>query len=157
MIEQKRRHGQGSIKLRGKTWVLFVSNRRKGSRGPGQKYIRLGHIKDIPTIKEAEAAAAYVAHVGATTVTTLLRSRNISERPSLPTFSAEWFMQKLIEQEHKCAICRRTPKRLVVDHDHDDGQNRGLLCSSCNSGIGMLKDDIALLRAAVAYLESYGK
>jgi hypothetical protein len=155
---RQRKSGEGCIQLRqGRYWILLLSNRRKGSRGPNQRFFSLGTIDELPTRRDAEAAAAYVRQVGPRTIAGLLRQRHTPQGHDRPKFSAAWFMEKLKEQDYKCAICHRSPKRLFVDHDHDDGQNRGLLCSCCNSGIGMLKDDIALLRAAIAYLESYGK
>lgn len=51
-----------------------------------------------------------------------------------------------------CAICK-AEALLSVDHDHETGAVRGLLCSTCNFMIGHGKDDPALLRAAAAYLE----
>ena len=56
-----------------------------------------------------------------------------------------------------CAICnveeKDAPKqRLSVDHDHTTGDVRALLCNTCNTGIGLLKDSPALLREAAAYL-----
>ena len=66
-------------------------------------------------------------------------------------------------QGGRCAICNDPPatglsgrgkaNRLVVDHDHDTGAVRGLLCRPCNSGVGHLRDSGALLRKAIAYLE----
>jgi len=60
-------------------------------------------------------------------------------------------------QEGLCAICRKIPSgsRLAVDHDHASGANRGLLCNSCNGGLGLLRDSPALLRAALDYLATY--
>jgi hypothetical protein len=52
-----------------------------------------------------------------------------------------------------CAICRRqTAAPLCVDHCHATGKVRGLLCRTCNSAIGFLRDDEALMAAALAYL-----
>lgn len=64
-------------------------------------------------------------------------------------------------QKGLCAICNQpeTRKRLgkncrlVVDHDHENGRIRGLLCSMCNCGIGNLRDDPELLRKAANYIE----
>lgn len=59
------------------------------------------------------------------------------------------------KQKNACAICKQecvTGYRLAVDHDHETGRVRGLLCMHCNSGIGNLNDSIPLLQAAIRYL-----
>jgi hypothetical protein len=48
----------------------------------------------------------------------------------------------------------RSGRSLVVDHDHDTGAVRGLLCSQCNLAIGNAKDDPVILRRLAAYLEA---
>lgn len=57
-----------------------------------------------------------------------------------------------------CAICgnpeRGKKNHLSIDHCHDTGKVRGLLCGRCNSGIGLLNDDPELLRSALSYLRS---
>lgn len=54
-----------------------------------------------------------------------------------------------------CAICKIAPKEgehLPVDHDHDTGAVRGLLCHPCNRAVGVFQDDLATLRSAATYL-----
>lgn len=62
-----------------------------------------------------------------------------------------------------CAICRQPetavshknglPVPLCVDHCHETGRVRGLLCRKCNSGIGMFGDNPVLVQSAIGYLE----
>lgn len=64
-------------------------------------------------------------------------------------------------QGHKCKICggegfimnsNRHKLKLVVDHCHSTGRVRGLLCHNCNRAIGLLQDNVATLKSAIAYL-----
>lgn len=64
----------------------------------------------------------------------------------------------LSRQEGTCAICKDNTagsdsRRFHVDHDHDTGAVRGLLCSRCNQMIGYGRDNPAILLAASLYLE----
>ncbi len=67
------------------------------------------------------------------------------------------------DQRGLCAICDKPETKVVkgrlnwlsVDHNHDTGAVRGLLCSRCNAGIGWMQDDPELLRAAANYLDRY--
>lgn len=58
---------------------------------------------------------------------------------------------------YECPICNRSHYEgaLVVDHDHITNEVRGVLCRTCNSGIGFLGDDIELLEKAIQYLSKY--
>lgn len=62
----------------------------------------------------------------------------------------------LAKQDGCCGICKKPPRRgrrLCVDHDHVTLVVRGLLCSKCNSGLGMFQDSLDVVRSAVRYLE----
>lgn len=65
--------------------------------------------------------------------------------------------EMLLAQDGKCAICKVHEEDIVwklrVDHDHATGKVRALLCHSCNTTLGHMKEDPELLRAAAAYLE----
>ncbi len=57
-------------------------------------------------------------------------------------------------QEGKCKGCDKESNRtLNVDHDHETGKIRGLLCGNCNRGIGLLGDNIETLQNLIKYLE----
>jgi hypothetical protein len=51
----------------------------------------------------------------------------------------------------ECVICG-SEEKLVVDHDHDTGAIRGMLCNHCNRGLGHFRDDPILLEFAAQYL-----
>lgn len=66
-------------------------------------------------------------------------------------------------QSGQCAICSvellprgRQPNAVAVDHNHDTGAVRGLLCQACNRGIGLFYDSPSILQSAVKYLEERG-
>jgi len=74
------------------------------------------------------------------------------------TFEQFTFMLQL--QNGVCAICKQPEsrnQRLSVDHDHETGQVRGLLCFACNAGIGFLQDSSEVLEKAKQYLKEKGK
>jgi Recombination endonuclease VII. len=69
----------------------------------------------------------------------------------------EEYEAKHDEQNGLCAICHKpckTGQRLVVDHNHETGENRGLLCKSCNLHLGVLEKQLWVERAT-AYLEEW--
>jgi hypothetical protein len=74
------------------------------------------------------------------------------------------YQEMLASQEEKCAICEEretsvdragTLKSLAVDHCHNTGKVRGLLCSRCNTTIGKLEESPQLLRAMFDYLHKH--
>jgi len=85
------------------------------------------------------------------------------ERKSIYVYPDGLDYQTLYERQHGvCAICRQPEtvrskngkvKQLAVDHDHDTGFVRGLLCSRCNLGIGYFQDCPNNLTSAIRYLK----
>ncbi len=59
-----------------------------------------------------------------------------------------------VSQDDRCAICRE-PDPQHLDHDHRTGSVRKWLCQRCNHGLGLFRDDPAVLRAAAAYVEHH--
>jgi len=64
------------------------------------------------------------------------------------------FNEMLKVQDGGCAICGSapTPKDTHVDHDHETGVVRGILCRSCNLGLGNFGDDTEIMSKAIKYL-----
>jgi hypothetical protein len=66
---------------------------------------------------------------------------------------ADEFDELVRQQGGVCAICgRRDPEH--VDHDHETGDVRGILCFNCNGGLGQFRDSIDALLGAAAYLDA---
>ena len=73
--------------------------------------------------------------------------------------SVDDMIMLLRDQEHKCAICGHsdsTKKQVFpcIDHDHESGLVRGILCSLCNHALGQLRDSIPNLLSAIEYLKN---
>jgi hypothetical protein len=111
----------------------------------------------------------------------LQRSARVRHRLRKYGITLDEFNALLVQQNGCCAICgsknsgvklngRDGPKRCSkngwpsvskkeghrpwhIDHDHQTGRVRGLLCHSCNLALGYVKDDVSLLRRMVSYLE----
>ncbi len=76
------------------------------------------------------------------------RWKDIKRRYDL---TQEEYQSLLTKQEGVCAICSKEAS-LVIDHCHERGVVRGLLCIACNSGLGGFYDDPDLLLGAADYL-----
>lgn len=75
--------------------------------------------------------------------------------------TVEKFEQMKKDRNNCCDICglpeTRMNKSLAIDHCHDTGEVRGLLCGGCNTGIGNLRDDPTLLIRGAEYILKYRK
>lgn len=116
----------------------------------------------IVELKKREDRAAYMREYSAK-----MREANPSYHKSAFLrrkygISIEHYDQMLSAQNGVCAICERAEGNeirgrvlaLAVDHDHATGRVRGLLCSACNTAIGLFGDDEALMAKARSYVLS---
>ena len=65
------------------------------------------------------------------------------------------YLAMVSDQQSSCRICRRREPdhfKLHIDHCHQSGQVRGLLCGPCNQGIGLLRHSPERLQIAIEYL-----
>lgn len=79
----------------------------------------------------------------------------------------DWVGIKFLEQQGKCAICRHDlyyntwgllkdkTYSIHIDHDHNTGKPRGLLCQNCNIALGKFQDNRRIVESAAYYLVSY--
>ena len=68
----------------------------------------------------------------------------------------EEYKKLFISQNNKCAICGckfTNENKGFVDHSHINGKVRGLLCTKCNTLLGMAQDNIDILEKAIQYLK----
>ncbi len=67
------------------------------------------------------------------------------------------------KQDGRCAICgsgnsnRKSSEKFYVDHNHETGKIRGLLCHNCNSALGHIKDDTRILQNMLHYIRLKGR
>jgi len=73
----------------------------------------------------------------------------------------EEYQKMYVTQKGCCDCCgaheSKFKRKLHVDHDHETGQVRGLLCTKCNPGMGYFDDKIEKLEMAIAYLKKFKK
>lgn len=103
---------------------------------------------------EKAEKAAHAAAVAAGEVSRRVQTESQREARLLRTYGltiADWDAL-FAHQRGQCAVCGREGVILHVDHDHDTGEVRGLLCNRCNTGLGGLGDSLKFLQAAVEYL-----
>jgi hypothetical protein len=71
----------------------------------------------------------------------------------------EQYDEMLLLQNHSCAICKihivNLDKELAVDHDHETGEVRELLCSNCNTALGLIKDKSWVAHRMFRYLKKH--
>jgi hypothetical protein len=81
--------------------------------------------------------------------------QNMSRIKNTYGLTQEEYFRLLEESNGTCPICTRWfGKKLVIDHDHTTGKVRGLICASCNKGLGHFFERIESLQEAIRYLQT---
>jgi hypothetical protein len=82
----------------------------------------------------------------------------LAKRCSRRGITPEQLVDCYERQEGCCAICKEEVVLIdsAIDHNHDTGEFRGVLCKQCNRALGMFKDSPTVLASALEYLEAFG-
>jgi hypothetical protein len=90
-----------------------------------------------------------------------LATRRAARLRKLYKVTPEFYALMVQAQGGRCLICGKIPEAtahtpgLHVDHNHETGEVRGLLCNNCNRALGWFQDSIPVLKAAIVYLERF--
>ena len=110
--------------------------------------------------EEMEYLAAEIREQKAAKPVKSKEEKAFAEKRSIYNMSFAEHDYMLQQQGGVCAICGSIPGKgqvLHIDHCHTTGMIRGLLCRSCNTGLGIFKDNTKTLTFAIAYLENARK
>ena len=138
--------------------------------GKVQKYFTINGRKTCGVCKEEKACTEFGLH--STTYDGLQGSCLVCSNKANKTHELQRkfgltqadYDLMLDSQGGVCAICNQPetrmkfgkPTQLAVDHNHENGQVRSLLCAKCNMGLGQFNDNPVTLRKAAFYLENHG-
>ena len=83
---------------------------------------------------------------------------SLIKRCSRHGITSEQFAEAYENQDGKCLICCVIISQMgsAIDHNHNTGEFRGILCKTCNRALGLFRDSPAILRRATDYLETRG-
>jgi len=138
-------------------------NRLRANRWNAENRERAREISNRSKKKQREANPEKFAEQNKTWRSKNVEKLRLYEIKRKFDLSLEEYEELLCKQNGACAICEcpetatrgGVVRKLAVDHCHDTGKVRGLLCSNCNTGIGKLKDRASLVLKAYKYLEKH--
>ena len=134
------------LKEKGKIYRDATKEKRKIQA----KTYRIANKGKIRTYKKAYYA---VNRVRASVV---MRRNHLKRKFNL---TVEDYDRMLVDQQGRCKICGRMPKkrRLHIDHNHQTKEVRALLCCQCNQMIGSAKENATVLKLAALYIEGHNQ
>lgn len=119
-----------------------------------EEFYKAGRKGSNSEVRHTECKECSKARVKRTQCPIRQRSNNLRRNYGI---TLEDYDNMLEEQGGTCMTCSSTPEsqrygNLYVDHDHNTGQVRGLLCHHCNTALGLVDDNIDILLNLVKYL-----
>lgn len=137
-------HHCGSPTARQRLFCSDLCRRRNRMRAPGRLLVCV--VCEGPVPADARLDALYCS----------MACKQTAKRAAMYRIPVAELHQLLVSAELSgCRICGDRSGPLVIDHCHAANVVRGLLCATCNAGLGMFRDDPSQLRAAAAYLEAF--
>ncbi len=115
--------------------TLSVCRSGRHEKGPGR-------CKECKREAKARHSKAQAEHIS-------IRNRRNHLRRTFG-ITVEQYEEMVNGQGGECRICHKTPKekqRLHIDHDHETGRIRGLLCFNCNTALGWYETNTAAIAA----------
>ena len=136
---------------------------QKKQREEYREQAKKGRVKVTPNekvctvCKESLPASAFRNYRWSSTGLTSACKKCMSIKKIIAKYniSDTTYLSLLKKQDNKCAICGQPPgkRELSVDHNHQTGEVRGLLCDNCNLGLGNFQDSPFLLNKAISYVQ----
>lgn len=138
---------RGCTKIRSR--LIYLGKQEEAQKRARQRW---------PSLSEEEKEASYERN-RADRVANPDKYRKYDRNKSLKRhgITADDYEAMLNQQGGVCAICKRVPQGkhgFHLDHDHETGRIRGILCRCCNTALGHFQDNLAGLLAAVSYLKN---
>ena len=148
----KSKSGAGGINPRCKECTSAINRASYATNAERRKKRLMEFRKSNPGIVKKWNKTSNTRRANKQSINNLFRLYGVTE---------EQYGKMLMYQNGKCAICKSESsnqtnmKRLVLDHCHNTGKPRGLLCNKCNTGLGMFGDRIETVVRAAKYLRSF--
>lgn len=141
--KDQKRYWENPEKRRASALEYYWENREEVLKNKQEDH------KNNPEKRRATSRKHYLKNPGR------YRERNLESAFGL---SLEGYGKMVSDQNGVCAICNSPPapgKILCVDHNHATGKLRGLLCTNCNTALGLLKESPATAESLIRYIKKH--
>jgi len=161
---KERKEGQGGCAICKQNKFLYADYDQETKTLRGFLCIPcLGRVKALKKLRRDEVELDSIVRYLNSEPTFTTESPDYTVLGNFAKKHETYYRKKLKEQNGVCAICkkpseeyhRHTPlsyRQLSLDHNHQTGQLRGLLCGQCNRGLGLFYESVNTIKNAITYL-----